>query len=179
MAEPATCRAGSTRRQAHGRPGDAPGSSGGGFRPRRRAPSEQPGQTVMDQWPLLSRLELGALPGAVACARLHARQVLWEWGLSAIAENAELLVSELVTNATQAAPPAGRIQPVGLWLSSDRSRLLILVHDTSRYPPEPAGPTGGDDERGRGLLIVDTISTKWGWDAVEDGSGKVVWALID
>ncbi len=108
---------------------------------------------MMDEWPLLSHLELGALPGAVACARLHARQVLWEWGLSAISEDAELLVSELVTNAAQASPPAERIQPVGLWLSSDRSRLLILVQDTSRYPPEPTSRAGYDDERGRGLLI--------------------------
>jgi anti-sigma regulatory factor (Ser/Thr protein kinase) len=105
---------------------------------------------MMDEWPLLSHLELGALPGAVACARLHARLVLREWGLSAIAENAELLVSELMTNATQASPSAEQIQPVGLWLSSDRSRLLILVQDTRRYPPEPTGGAGYDDERGRG-----------------------------
>jgi anti-sigma regulatory factor (Ser/Thr protein kinase) len=130
------------------------------------------------RWPLHSHLELGALPGAVACARLHARQVLWEWGLSAISESAELLVSELVTNATQASPPAGRIQPVILWLTSDRSRLLILVQDTSRHPPEPA-PAGHDDERGRGLLIVEAISAKWGWEARNDSSGKVVWALIE
>jgi anti-sigma regulatory factor (Ser/Thr protein kinase) len=133
---------------------------------------------MMYEWPLLSHLELGALPGAVACARLHTRQVLWEWRLSAIAGNAELLVSELVTNATQASPSAERIQPVGLWLSSDRSRLLILVQDTSRYPPEPADGAG-DDEHGRGLLIVDAISTKWGWEAKKDSSGKVVWALIE
>jgi hypothetical protein len=174
MAEPLTCRAGSTRRQAHG-----PEASGDGFRPRRQVSSEPLGQTMMDEWPLLSHLELGALPGAVACARLHARQVLWEWGLSAIAENAELLVSELMTNATQASSLAERIQPVGLWLSSDRSRLLILVQDTSRHPPEPTGGAGGGDERGRGLLIVEAISTKWGWDAKEDSSGKVVWALIE
>lgn len=134
---------------------------------------------MTDEWPLLSHLELGALPGAVACARLHARQVLWEWGLSALAENAELLVSELMTNAIHASPPAGRIQPVGLWLSSDRSRLLILVQDTSHYPPEPADGAGDNDERGRGLLIIEAISAKWGWDAKEDRSGKAVWALME
>ena|ERR1035438_767306 len=32
------------------------------------------------RWPCQSFLELGALPGAAPCARLHARQVLWEWG---------------------------------------------------------------------------------------------------
>jgi anti-sigma regulatory factor (Ser/Thr protein kinase) len=179
MAEPLTCCAGTTHLQAHGRPGDALEASGDGIRHRRQAASQPLGQTLMDEWPLLSHLELGALPGAVACARLHARLVLSEWGLSAIAENAKLLVSELMTNATQASPSAERIQPVGLWLSSDRSRLLILVQDTSRFPPEPTGGAGYEDERGRGLLIVEAISAKWGWDAQEDSSGKVVWALIE
>ena len=35
--------------------------------------------------PLRSYLELGALPTAVPCARLHARHVLWEWGLNGLA----------------------------------------------------------------------------------------------
>ena len=51
------------------------------------------------QWPLCSYLELGALPTAVPCARLHARHLLWEWGLNGLAADTELLVSELVTNA--------------------------------------------------------------------------------
>jgi anti-sigma regulatory factor (Ser/Thr protein kinase) len=178
MAEPLTCFAASTRWQARGRPGRALGPGADGFRLCRQA-SQPLGQTLTDEWPLLSHLELGALPGAVACARLHARQVLWEWGLSAIAENAELLVSELMTNAIQASVSAERIQPVGLWLSSDRSRLLILVQDVSRHPPERAAGAREEDERGRGLLIVEAISAKWGWDAKEDSVGKAVWALIE
>jgi anti-sigma regulatory factor (Ser/Thr protein kinase) len=136
-------------------------------------------QTMTDEWPLSSHLELGALPGAVACARLHARQVLWEWGLSGISENAELLVSELMTNATKASLSPEQILPVVLWLSSDRSRLLIEVHDTSRYPPAPTGGVEDTEESGRGLLIVEAISTKWGWDTQDDNSGKTVWALIE
>src|ERR1017187_3708362 len=55
------------------------------------------------QWPLQDFLELGALAGAVPCARLHVRQVLWEWGvLRSLGEGAELLVTELVTNAVKA-----------------------------------------------------------------------------
>jgi anti-sigma regulatory factor (Ser/Thr protein kinase) len=174
MAEPLACCAGRTRRR-----GDTLKASSDGVLGRpRQVSSQPPGAAATGEWPLLSHLQLGALPGAVACARLHARQVLWEWGLSAIAEDAELLVSELVTNATQASPSADRIQPVGLWLSSDRSRLLIMVQDTSRYPPEPTGGAGPSDERGRGLLIVEAISAKWGWDATGD-SGKVVWVLIE
>ena len=54
------------------------------------------------QWPLQDFLELGALAGAVPCARLHTRQVLWEWDLRNLGESAELLVAELVTNAVKA-----------------------------------------------------------------------------
>lgn len=131
-----------------------------------------------DEWPLRSYLELGALPGAVPCARLHARQVLWEWGLPALSENAELLVSELMTNAIRASRPAQHVMPVRLLLSSDRSRLLIEVQDTNHHPPAPTD-VDDDDESGRGLHIVDAISTKCGWHTKEDLSGKIVWALIE
>ena len=150
-----------------------------GIRFERQVYSQPPGQTMTDEWPLSSHLELGALPGAVACARLHARQVLWEWGLSAFSENAELLVSELMTNATKASLSAEQILPVVLWLSSDRSRLLIEVQDTSRYPPAPTGGVGETEESGRGLQIVEAISTKWGWDSQDASRGKTVWALME
>ncbi len=50
-----------------------------------------------------THMTLAALPGAVPCMRLHARQVAWEWGFGEVAEIVELLVSELVTNAVKAA----------------------------------------------------------------------------
>ena len=58
--------------------------------------------------PLRSYLELGALPTAVPCARLHARHVLREWRLNGPAQDSELLVSELVTNAVKGT--AGRAE---------------------------------------------------------------------
>src|SRR5579872_687081 len=76
------------------------------------------------RFPRRSSLGLGALPSAVPCARLHARQVLWEWGLS---EVAELLVSELVTNAVQAAQATVSDMPVNVRLSANRDRLLVEV----------------------------------------------------
>ena len=80
-----------------------------------------------DSWPLRSYLELGALPTAVPCARLHARQLAWEWGLDGLAESTELLVSELVTNAVQAMEQQDDQPAVRLRLSSDNARLLIEV----------------------------------------------------
>ncbi len=63
------------------------------------------------RWPNHSTLELGALPSAVPCIRLHTTLVLREWQLAGLADAAELVASELATNAVQAsssAPPARR-----------------------------------------------------------------------
>jgi hypothetical protein len=61
-----------------------------------------------EQSRLWTQLTLAALPGAVPCMRLHAKQVAWEWGLGELAEIVELLVSELATNAVKAAQETGR-----------------------------------------------------------------------
>jgi hypothetical protein len=64
---------------------------------------------------------------------------------------------------------------VRLWLLADRARLLILVWDASPLPPVRVST--GDAENGRGLLLVDTLSTRWGHFPHPNG-GKTVWALI-
>jgi anti-sigma regulatory factor (Ser/Thr protein kinase) len=128
-------------------------------------------------WPHQDAMEFGALPGAVPCARLHARHVLWEWGLARQAGDAELLVSELVTNAIAASRSAGYPFPVRLWLLADRTRVLILVWDASPQPPVPVD-VAEDDESGRGLLLVQAISQRWNWYYPQQADGKVVWALV-
>jgi len=138
----------------------------------------------VDQWPLRSFLELGALPGAVPCARLHTRHVLWEWGLAHLAESCELLVSEMITNGVQASRVMTQAA-VRLWLVSDRAQVVILAWDASSLPPVPADPRA-DSEDGRGLLLVDAISERWGWyfPGEQPGTdapglrGKVVWAIV-
>ncbi len=135
------------------------------------------GNEVTGRWPLRSFLELGALPSAVPCARLHTRQLLWEWRLhTALGDSAELVVSEIVTNAIQVAQADKDSAPVRLWLLADRARLLILVWDASPLPPVCVR-SNGDAETGRGLLLVEAISARWGWHFLPDKGGKVVWAL--
>jgi anti-sigma regulatory factor (Ser/Thr protein kinase) len=127
-------------------------------------------------WPLRDFLELGALPSAVPCARLHARQVLWEWGIGNLGDSAELLVTELITNAVRASREAGRVSAVRLWLLSDSAQVLILVWDSSPRPPVRTD-AGDEAEHGRGLMLVDALSEQWGWYSREDSDGKVVWAI--
>ena len=119
------------------------------------------------QWPLRSYLELGALPTAVPCARLHVRQLLWEWGLSGLAADTELLVSELVTNAVKAT--AGQQQAaIRLQLSSDSTSVLVEVWDADPEPPAPKdltkdGTPDLQEEGGRGLFLVAALSSRWNW----------------
>ena len=129
-----------------------------------------------DWWPLQDFLELGALVSAVPCARLHARQVLWEWGIGNLGDSTELLVTELITNAVSASREMTRVSAVQLWLLSDSARILILVWDASPQHPVLMGVTD-EAEHGRGLMLVEAVSEQWGWYSPEDGDGKFVWAI--
>jgi hypothetical protein len=140
-------------------------------------------------WPLRSRLELGAFPSAVPRARLHTRQIVWEWGLDGVAETVELVVSELTTNAVKAsavAAPglargkAGWLAPrwVALCLASDRHQVLVQLWDGDPAPPQLAG-VAENAENGRGLLLVEALSEDWGWYCPAGSSpGKWVWAAV-
>jgi anti-sigma regulatory factor (Ser/Thr protein kinase) len=131
---------------------------------------------VAGQWPLRSFLELGALPGAVPCARLHARQLMREWELTGLGDDVELLVSELVTNAVAASRSVTRGLPVRLWLLCDKVRMLIVVWDGCPQAPVRID-VSGDEEGGRGLLLVESISDRWGSYPTPATGGKAVWAV--
>lgn len=128
-------------------------------------------------WQLQDFLELGALVSAVPCARLHARQVLWEWGLASLGESAELIVAELITNAVKASRALTQAFPVRLWMESDLARILIVVWDASPQPPARIDASG-EAEHGRGLMLVEAISEQWGWYTRDDSGGKFVWTII-
>lgn len=144
------------------------------------------GGLCADDWPLRSYLPLGAQPGAVPSARLHSRLLIAEWGLAESAETAELVTSELVTNAVKASRGltgsryrgqwrAGR-PPVRLWVMSDRRQVLIQVWDGHDELPEKRQPTA-DDEHGRGLFIVAAVCAQYGVYRLARSTGKVVWGL--
>jgi anti-sigma regulatory factor (Ser/Thr protein kinase) len=133
------------------------------------------------RWPLQSRLPLAALPLAPSCARAHSRAVLREWGLASIVETAELLVSELMTNAVQACDRLKRradlaiVPVIDLWLVSDQTSVIIYIEDPCDEMPvrQQVSP---DEENGRGLMLVETLGKDWG--ACRKPGGKVVWALL-
>jgi anti-sigma regulatory factor (Ser/Thr protein kinase) len=122
-------------------------------------------------------LDLGALPTAPGRARAWTRQILSEWRLAGLLEVAEVIVSELVTNAMLASRRTDH-PFIRLTLTFDQGELIILVRDYCPGSPQPRN-VGEDDENGRGLLLVEAMSSRFGWHPSGDGaSGKVVWAAL-
>jgi serine phosphatase RsbU (regulator of sigma subunit)/anti-sigma regulatory factor (Ser/Thr protein kinase) len=115
---------------------------------------------------------LAAEASAVRDARIRVRDTLTEWGLEDLSFSAELLVSELVTNALRYAVCDGDI---GLRLLRDHT-LVCEVRDPSEALPR-ARQAADDDENGRGLQVVQQLARRWG--SRLDGSGKVVWYELD
>ena len=156
------------------------------FQPMQRTRQSIGGtaQVTANAWPLRSSLELGALPTAVLCARLHARHLVWEWGLDCLAESTELLVSELVTNAVKATAGQSGHAAVRLQLFGDSARVRIEVWDADPRPPAPnePGENGIPDlegEGGRGLFLVAALSACWDWYLTREPTGKVVWCELE
>jgi anti-sigma regulatory factor (Ser/Thr protein kinase) len=125
---------------------------------------------------LSSTLELAPLDTAASCARLHAVAVLKEWGLRDVADDAALIVSELITNAADASIVMPERPAIALRLHTDGTTLTIEAWDQSPLDLEPHD-AGDDDEFGRGLAVVTALSTRWGCEH----SGyrrKRVWAEL-
>jgi anti-sigma regulatory factor (Ser/Thr protein kinase) len=92
------------------------------------------------------------------------------WGCTDAIADAELLVSELVTNAVLHARSAARVM-------IERAGTTVRV---SVFDDSPARPRlrdyGPEAVTGRGLVIVDRIAARWGVDPSDDG--KCVWFEI-
>lgn len=121
-------------------------------------------------------LEVAASNAAVPSVRLFTRTTVDEWGLAKLADDVELVVSELVTNAVQATLDRELGSNVAMVLAETDGELLVLVWDGATEVPEPASPDS-DGLHGRGLQIVAALASRWGTALGENG-GKVVWAVV-
>jgi hypothetical protein len=147
-----------------------------------RGPGEGPAGTLrgagtaFGPWLAQDHLALGPLPGAVPCARLHARLILMEWGLHRLREPVSYIVSELVTNSVRACQPLPERPHVVVSLHANRRQLMIGVWDALTQPPTPK-EHDIHAEGGRGLEIVSALATRWGCHHPTCG-GKITWALL-
>ncbi|CAL9466435.1 hypothetical protein SUDANB105_02732 [Streptomyces sp. enrichment culture] len=117
-------------------------------------------------------VEYDPRPSAVGEARAQVRRQLEGWGLAErdgqddLVATAELLVSELATNALLHS--ASRFR---LTLSAAHGVLRCEVADAGRRVPQVL--QAGTSESGRGIYLVDALARRWGCH--QDGPGKTVW----
>ncbi len=152
-----------------------------------------PGSAWQPAWPGVPRplaagwFTLVTLPTSPFWARRYTRTFLDSCrGISQdTAQAAELLVSELVTNAVRfAGDPARTLRYserasaslIFLSLRHFREHLLIEVYDTDDTPPALSHP-GDDAESGRGLVLVDALSREWSYFLPP--GGKVVYCVLE
>jgi anti-sigma regulatory factor (Ser/Thr protein kinase) len=124
-----------------------------------------------------SYLELAAEPESVPYARRHTRRTLAAWNLDHLANPAETVVSEIMTNAIAATRATAADAPIALYLALAEHRLFVLAWDASPDLPVHREP-GGDAETGRGLVIVQALASQWG-TCVPVNGGKVTWARFN
>ncbi|MFJ3669043.1 ATP-binding protein [Streptomyces sp. NPDC090106] len=116
----------------------------------------------------LVRADLRAVPEV----RRALRELLRQWGRPGRSEIAELLTSELVTNALihtdHDAVVTATVDPRG---------LRVEVRDFVARRPRLRVPNADDGTHGRGLILVQSLADAWG--VRTHGVGKAVWFELD
>jgi anti-sigma regulatory factor (Ser/Thr protein kinase) len=104
----------------------------------------------------------------------QAREAVETWarstGLGRLLDDLLLIVSELVTNAVRYGAP-----PVRVVVAADDRTVTVSVCDGDPQQPRPRTP-GLDAEGGRGLLLIDLLSSDHG--VRPEPPGKAVWAAV-
>lgn len=111
---------------------------------------------------LVSTVALGTMRRSVTRARRHTTAVLRAWEMQGLSHSAELVTSELVTNALQAVWSASIVLLVLMRTRSDGERLIIEAWDAAPAAPELRSHAA-DAIGGRGLEIVSLLSDSWGY----------------
>jgi anti-sigma regulatory factor (Ser/Thr protein kinase) len=107
-------------------------------------------------------------PRAPRTARHSLARFLARAEMPQLIDDAELLVTELVTNAVRHA--RGPIE-VNAYMREGFLRLEVCDYSADKTPlMRQASP---DDEGGRGIALVNRLSARWGWWTA--GDTKVVW----
>lgn len=117
-------------------------------------------------------------PSTAEIGRKLVRDALGVWQLDNLADVAALIMSELIANAVRHTPCQSIRLVVGR-PNATRVRVGVVDRAPARLPV--LGQAGEDGESGRGLLLIDAISDRWGYDLRGSGRrawGKEVWAEL-
>ena len=116
---------------------------------------------------------LPGTPYSAAMARFYVRAALGHHELGNFAEDVETVTSELVSNAI--AHASAQAFDLELLRLEGSGAVVVVVTDRCPLPPVKRHPAA-DAEHGRGLLVVEALSTRWGW--TPHGPGKAVFAVF-
>ncbi len=122
---------------------------------------------------------LPPIASSVHSARSFTVGTLSGWGLGELADNMELVVSELATNALRhglCLDDPGRERSVHMSLVRRGPLVTSAFTDPGSSVPVLRYP-GPLDTGGLGLHIVESLSLRWGWSALAP-HGKIVWAVL-
>lgn len=143
---------------------------------RRRLPTPETETEDAVESSGTSRILLEDDPRAASMARRFLREALRRWELSdEVAESAQLCLSEIVTNAYLHAGTPAEVE-----VTLQGRVLSVVVRDYGGEAPADAAPVAEPDPlrvHGRGLLLVDALSTRWGSE--RDAQGMTVWFVIE
>ncbi|WP_445516667.1 ATP-binding protein [Streptomyces sp. NEAU-174] len=109
-------------------------------------------------------------------ALLHSVLGAWDIGQD-VREVAELILSELVTNALRVRVPNDRLVGVRIVRLLEEGVLRLEVSDAGDGKPEVRKPEE-DETCGRGLLLVEALAHRWGYERRSCGIGKTIWAEL-
>jgi anti-sigma regulatory factor (Ser/Thr protein kinase) len=115
-----------------------------------------------------TRIHLAADVFTPGVARSFVGQCLRHWGYESIIPDAELLTSEVVTNAVVHAGG-----PVVVEVDDLADSVVVVVEDSAATLPLQRSP-GPLDDGGRGLQILGALASGWGVSEIPD-HGKFVW----
>jgi anti-sigma regulatory factor (Ser/Thr protein kinase) len=110
------------------------------------------------------------VPRAVPALRRFVTEVLTGWGEESLVDDAVLVTSELATNAIGHAD-----SPFHASVTRRDGVVRIVIEDAGPGTAAPRAVTP-EDSSGRGILIVEMLSERWGIDARPDG--KAIWAEL-
>ncbi|WP_374936168.1 ATP-binding protein [Streptomyces sp. SM1] len=117
-----------------------------------------------------------AAPAAVRSAREGVRELLTARGVGdEVRDNAVIVTSEIVTNALTHS--AGDRFVCRLHLTAALIRVEVEDQALGRGPPVLRRP-GPDAQNGRGLLLVDALSSAWAVTGCPGRPGRMVWAEL-
>ncbi|MCG8971432.1 ATP-binding protein [Streptomyces sp. CL12-4] len=112
-------------------------------------------------------------PESAADARRLVRTALAAWGLENQIDDAMVIVTELVSNAVE----HGRLASIRVIVSRPTEGWVRLgVVDRSKSIPMMRTDSNGDQVRGRGLVLVNALTERWGTDLYR--WGKQVWGEL-